>query len=580
MATDVTAGVKVRWGVSIPLRDGVQLNAILYLPPDHRAPNPTIFILTPYTAQTWHEVGSYFAEHGYAFLSVDVRGRGDSEGEFRPLIQESLDGYDVVEWIAKQPYCNGKVAMWGGSYSGYDQWATARAMPPHLATIVPVAPAYVSVDFPIRNNMPRPYLVQWLTFVTGHTSQDRVFYDAPFWRQQFRRWFEAGVSYRDLDTFLGNPSATFQEWVAQPQQGPYWDRYNPSDAEYATVSIPVLTITGIYDADQAGALMHYRQHCANAPAQARDAHYLVIGPWDHAGTRTPKAEFCGLRVGPASLVDLPRLHLQWYAWTLQSGPKPEFLKKRVAYYVMGSEKWRYADTLEDVTVCSRILYLHSTQNPEDVFRSGALVAPQPDASQSHIDHYTHDPRDVSLAALESTIDPENCTEQRLIHAGIGRQLIYHTVPFEQDTEIGGFFKLTVWLSIDQPDTDVRVSIFEIGLNGGSVRLCTDSLRARYRQSLRQATLVTTTAPLRYEFSHFMFVSRRVARGCRLRLVIGPIHSIYSQKNYNSGGEVATEIVQDARTVTVRLYHDEAHPGVLSVPIGQPDADEPGAEPLR
>jgi putative CocE/NonD family hydrolase len=327
--------------------------------------------------------------------------------------------------------------------------------------------------------------------------------------------------------------------------------------------------------------MHYRQHCANAPEAARDAHYLVIGPWDHAGTRTPKAEFCGLRVGPASLIDLPQLHLQWYAWTLQSGPKPDFLKKRVAYYVMGSETWRYADTLEDVTARSETLHLQSTQNPDDVFCSGALVTQPTNASPSHIDHYVHDPRDTSLAALESTIDPDNCTEQRMIHAGMGRQLIYHTAPFEADTEISGFFKLTVWLGIDQPDTDVRASIFEIASDGGSVRLCTDSVRARYRQSLRQATLVTTTAPLRYELDHFMFVSRRLARGSRLRLVIGPIHSIYSQKNYNSGGDVATETVQDARTVTVRLYHDDAHPSVLSMPVGQPGTNEPrAAERLR
>jgi uncharacterized protein len=572
-----SARAKVQWHLSIKMRDGIRLSAILYRPGNQVAPRPAIFVLTPYTAQTWHEVGVYFAEHGYPFLSVDVRGRGDSEGEFRPLIQESVDGHDVVEWIAEQPYCNGRVAMWGGSYSGYGQWATARASPPHLATIVPVAGAYVGVDFPMRNNMPRPYLMQWLTLVAGRTSQDRVFYDATFWRRQFRHWFEAGGSFRELDTELGNPSAIFQEWVAQPQQGPYWDRYNPTDGEYAAISIPILTITGIYDADQAGALMHYRQHCANAPKAARDAHHLVIGPWDHAGTRVPKSEFCGLRVGPASLIDLPKLHVQWYEWTLEGGPKPEFLKKRVVYYVMGAEKWRYADTLEGITLRSEPLYLQSIQNPDDVFRSGALVAQASDAS--HIDHYAHDPRDVSLAELESSLDPENCTEQRMIHAGLGRQLIYHTAPFEAETEVSGFFKLTVWLSIDQPDADVRASIFEIGEDGGSIRLCTDSMRARYRQDLRTATLVSTTAPLRYEFARFMFVSRRISRGSRLRLVIGPIHSIYSQKNYHSGGDVAGETVQDARTVTVRVYHDADHPSALNVPIGQPEGEEPLGEHL-
>jgi uncharacterized protein len=133
------AKVQFTWSVKIPLRDGVHLNATVYTPRDQEAPAPCIFTLTPYIAQTYHVRGIYFAAHGLPFLTVDVRGRGNSEGEFHPFIQEAKDGYDVVEWLARQPYCNGKVSMWGGSYAGYDQWATAKEFPPHLATIVPVA---------------------------------------------------------------------------------------------------------------------------------------------------------------------------------------------------------------------------------------------------------------------------------------------------------------------------------------------------------------------------------------------------------------------------------------------------------
>src|ERR1044072_15607 len=130
--------VSLQWGVRIPLRDGVHLNGTLYLPAGGRAPGPVLLMLTPYVSQLWHSRGMYFAANGFPFLIVDVRGRGNSEGEFRPTINEARDGYDVVEWLAQQAYCNGQVAMWGGSYSGYDQWAAASQSPPHLATIVPV----------------------------------------------------------------------------------------------------------------------------------------------------------------------------------------------------------------------------------------------------------------------------------------------------------------------------------------------------------------------------------------------------------------------------------------------------------
>jgi len=109
------AKVEWQWGVKIPLRDGVQLNATLYKPAGLPGPRPCLFTLTPYIAQSYHDRGMYFAAHGYPFLTVDVRGRGNSEGSFRPLIQEAKDGYDIVEWLAKQPYCNGKISMWGGS---------------------------------------------------------------------------------------------------------------------------------------------------------------------------------------------------------------------------------------------------------------------------------------------------------------------------------------------------------------------------------------------------------------------------------------------------------------------------------
>jgi putative CocE/NonD family hydrolase len=192
-------------------------------------------------------------------------------------------------------------------------------------------------------------------------------------------------------------------------------------------------------------------------------------------------------------------------------------------------------------------------------------------TQGEPDHYVYDPRDVSLADLESTVDPEDCTDQRMVHAQLGKQLIYHTAPLEEDLEVSGFFKCSLWLAIDQPDTDIRISVYELSLDGASIRLTADWVRARYRTSLREEALIRTQEPLRYDFERFTFISRRLRAGHRLRLVIGPINSIYSQKNYNSGGVVSEESTKDARPVTVRLFHDPAHPSALDVPIGQPDS---------
>jgi putative CocE/NonD family hydrolase len=563
------SGVQMTWRVPIPLRDGICLHATLYALKD-QAPGPCIVALTPYIADHLHDRAMYFASRGLPFISVDVRGRGNSEGSCRPLIQEAADGFDVVEWLARQPYCNGKVAMYGGSYIGFAQWATAKECPPHLATIVPVAAPYAGIDVPMRNNIVPTYIVRWLTAIAGRARQPQIFADSAFWFGSYRRWHESGRPLKDVDGACGNPSPVFQEWLSHPELDAYWDSHNPTAEDYARLKIPILTITGAYDGDQPGALEHYKQHMRHAGPSARLQHYLIIGPWNHAGCAQPCLEFEGLKVGPASIIDMPQLHTEWYAWTLQGGPKPQFLQNNVAYYVMGAERWRYAATLEEVTARSTPLYLQSTVNPTDVFSSGSLTAePSMDSQPAH---YVYDPRDVSRAEFEVSMDEAmSLVDQRMIHASFGKELIFHSAPFEEDAEVTGFLKLVAWISIDRPDTDFRVWIYEIDVHGHSLQLAMDSRRARYRQSPREAVLIRTQAPLRYEFNHFTFVSRLIKKGSRLRLVFGPINSIHEQKNYNSGGVVSEESIEHAQPVKVKLFHDTAHPSALYIPLGCADS---------
>lgn len=280
----------------------------------------------------------------------------------------------------------------------------------------------------------------------------------------------------------------------------------------------------------------------------------------------PKAEFGGLQVGPESVLDLRRLQREWYVWTMEGGDKPAFLQKNVAYYVTGAEQWRYAETLEAVTARLDPYYLHSTANPNDVFASGMLASEPPRAGSAPA-QYVYDPRDVALAELESTVDPDSLIDQRMVYARHGKQLVYHSAPFLEDQQISGFFKLSAWLAIDCPDTDFIARVYEVARDGTVLLLTIDWMRARYRQSLRRAMLVDTTAPLRYDFERFTFVARRIRSGHRLRVVIGPIDSIEFQKNYNSGGVVSEESMDDARPVTVRLFQDGDHPSALYIPFG-------------
>jgi uncharacterized protein len=567
---DVEKNVDFSWGVKIPMRDGAELNATVYRPKGEE-PAPAIFTLTPYIADSYHERAYYFAQRGYAFLLVDCRGRGNSGGDFEPFVNEGRDGHDVVVWLAEQPWCNGAMTMWGGSYAGFNQWMTLKESPPHLKTIVPAASAHAAVDFPFFKNIFYPYEMQWLTFTSGVTGNANLFGEQAFWIEKFRELYLSQRPFRELDEIVGNRSTTFQTWIAHPTPDDYWDQMALSPEEYNRIEIPILTITGHYDGDQPGALHYYRQHMASG-SPARDEHYLIIGPWDHAGTRTPEKEFGGLTFGEASLLDLNQLHREWYDWTLKDGEKPEFLKARVAYYVTGADEWKYAESLEAIADETKRLYLDSSHGEaNDVFRSGRLVAAAPASSEP--DQYVCDPLDVRPAELEREEIKDYLTDQRYALNLFGNGLVYHSEPFAEETEVSGALKLVAWIAIDAPDTDFQAAVYEILLDGSSIFLTGDMLRARYRESLRAEKLVTPGEINRYEFDGFTFFSRRIAQGSRLRLVISSPNSIFGQKNYNSGGVVAEESGADARTVQVTLYHDEEQASYLELPVvAQHDGD--------
>ncbi|HTZ32983.1 MAG TPA: CocE/NonD family hydrolase [Methylomirabilota bacterium] len=560
---DTPPEVDMMWGVKIAARDGVKLNATVYQPHGQKEALPLIFTFTPYIGDSYTDRAMYFATHGFVYALVDVRGRGNSDGEFEPFANEGKDGFDVVEWFAKQPYCNGKVAMWGGSYAGFDQWTVAKEFPPHLATIVPAAAAHPGVDFPFQYNIFYPYDMQWLTFTSGRTGNEKTFGNDPFWTSKAKGMYGAQSAFEEYDKAVGNPSPVFQKWLQHPTPDAYYDAMVPNPDQYKKLSLPILTITGHYDGDQPGAFTFYKRHMEFGSAEAKANHYLIIGPWDHAGTRSPKREMGGLKFAEASALDLNKLHSEWYSWTMKSGSKPEFLKKRVAYWVMGAEQWKYAESLESISNRTMKLYLGSNGSAADVFHSGTLGET---ARSTGSDNWTYDPLDNRPGDAEPTENPAYLTSQAGIINLFGQGVVYHSEGFPAATEVSGFAKLTVWLTMDVPDTDLGVTLYEILADGGSIQLTNATMRARYRESLRRDIPVPAGKPEKYVFDNFMFFSRQVAKGSHLRLVVSSVNTPSAEKNYNSGGVVAKETGKDAKTAHIQLLHDVEHPSALELPV--------------
>jgi putative CocE/NonD family hydrolase len=293
-------------------------------------------------------------------------------------------------------------------------------------------------------------------------------------------------------------------------------------------------------------------------------HYLIIGPWDHAGTRSPKKELGGLTFNDASVLDLNKLHTEWYDWTMKSGKKPEFLKKRIAYYVMAADEWKYADSLETLANGKLTLYLGSNGTAGDLFHSGWLTKEARAGAAS--DAWVYDPLDTRPGEAENADEPLFITSQAAVANLYGAGAIYHSESFAAATEISGWVKLTAWIKMDVPDTDFLVTLYEILPNGSSVLLTNTTMRARYRESAREEKLAAIGKPEKYAFENFMFFSRRIAEGSRLRLVVESLNSISAEKNYNSDGVVAKETGKDARTAHIELLHDGEHPSMLELPV--------------
>jgi putative CocE/NonD family hydrolase len=559
--------MQMQWGERIPMRAGGTLHANVYRPREVTSA-PCILILTPYHADNYHGYATWFAQRGFAVTVADVRGRGNSDGEFEPFVHERTDGPDAVNWIAKQPWSDGNVVMWGASYLGTDQWATLIERPKALKTIVPTAAAYPGIDYPIFNNVAAPYNIQWLTMTSGVTMNSKAGNDTQsFWRPAFEQAYRAHRPFSTLDSDIGNPSHNFQTWVAHPTYDAYWQAMAPGSSDYAKIDLPILTITGHYDADQIGALEFYRRHNQHGPKQSFAKHYLLIGPWTHGGCTHPSAEFRGLEFEPISVPNMNALHLDWYQHVLADQPMPPLLKDRVTYYVAGpdAEEWRYAASLEAATQHTQKWYLHSEGYANDVFHSGWLTTEAPDNEPA--DQYIYDPLDTSRIAFDGEQSDSYIDQTSTVALG-ERGLIYHTPPLSEPLEIIGSIRLHLFLSTDVPDTDIAVSLFEIRPSGTCIYLASDVLRLRYRHSLEREVFLEPGQVERVTFDTFNWFARRLARESRLRILITSPNSMFTQKNYNSGGRLADESGADARTATLKIHHDANHASYLEIPIGR------------
>ncbi|WP_321540197.1 CocE/NonD family hydrolase [Flavobacterium piscinae] len=306
--------------VLIKTRDGAKISAIICRKNGATEPKTVILQSTIYVRDKGRDLNTIkeSADRGFIGVIAYTRGKRFSPNEILPYENDANDTYDVIDWVSKQKWCDGRVGMFGGSYNGFTQWASTKKLHPALKTIVHYVANRPGLGLPMENNVFINPNYEWSFYVGNNKYLDTV---AGNDRQRFRnmmfKWWETGVAYNKMDSIDGTPNRLFQRWVSHPSFDEYWQKMAPYKEDFSQINIPVLSIDGYYNDSQNSGLYYLREHYKYNP---NAEHYLIIGPYSHFGAqRNGSKEINGYRVDKDALIDTNEITYQWFDYIFNNG---------------------------------------------------------------------------------------------------------------------------------------------------------------------------------------------------------------------------------------------------------------------
>lgn len=489
-------GVDIEFNVPCTMRDGTVLYADIYRP-DGPGPFPVLLMRQPYgkaiasTVTYAHPV--WFARQGFITVIQDVRGRGVSEGEFSPFVQEVEDGYDTVEWAASLPGSNGKVGMYGFSYQGSTQWAAASARPPGLVAIAPgmcAADLYRGMFYPHGRFAVGSFL-PWAYQLARDTARRRGDTEAEAWCTRMMRNPDEALHRLPLlreDPVLSAYFPEYYEWCAHPEYDGYWARRNWL-AQAVERPLPALHIGGWFDNYLIGTLQSFEAlREKNEPGVF---HRLVIGPWAHIpwGQRAG-----GGRFGPDAAGDLFAEHVRWFNYWLKDRDDGLAGEPAVRYFECGSNRWVETDDMRFLdTTGSEKEYrrwrLHSRGRPANgaseagllvqeepvsppasspseegaaqrVRMKSGMAATHPFEKAPHVDLFVYDAR-LPMPCHSYLPEDRSVLEDRF------ELLNYTSAPLEHPLRVAGTPRASIWCQVSGGPTDLVAVLTIVGKDGGS-----------------------------------------------------------------------------------------------------------------
>ncbi len=559
------------------MRDGVHLDTNVFVP-TAAGRHPTVLVRTPYGKGPDLPAGySSFLEHGYAVVLQDVRGRYGSEGNFDALRQEGPDGYDTLNWIAGQPWSDGKAGMIGGSYLGIAQWRVALLNNPHLKAIFPVVSGFDDYYDRFYSRGGATKLGHRLLWFSLNMTPP----GAP------RADFNGYVNHLPLRT--SDRAAThqtlglYQTILNHPTYDSFW-KENSVRERINRVHVPVFSVGGWYDNFVESDLDAFAAlHKASGKDDRR--HRILIGPWGH----NMSIPFSGIDLGNDSSAPIRAYQIDWFDHWLKGAKenaahyspemwhnvRSEVDEAPVHIFVMGVNRWRDEQEWPLARARYTPLYFSSKGHANSATGDGTLRW-KLENKRDKPDQFTYDPRyPVPTRGGAVCCDPKIFPWGPMDQCPVEQRndvLVYTSSALKSDLEVTGLIQVVLYASTSALDTDFTAKMVDVFPNGEARNLTDGILRVRYRHGLDKAELATPgeVYPLTIDAG---VTSNVFIKGHRIRIEISSSNFPRFDRNPNTGRAVADETV--LKTAQQTVHHAVLYPSHVLLPV----VPEPGRKEL-
>lgn len=516
--------------IAIPMRDGAALSTRVWKPGAGSYP---VVLVRGYTAGGLGAYAGKFVDAGYAFVSQQCRGGGGDDGS--RFFTDVNDGYDCLEWISAQRWCDGRIAMWGGSYWGSTQWRAALSQHPSLKAIVP--------GFTNAEIWKEGYRSQGAVHLKMTTQSNRAIPRGQYSVEQWKTML-MHLPLIDMDrAFLGRENALWNDYISHSCYDDYWKTVGMREGnKYAKVQIPVYIMGGFRDYYAGAAFESY--NALKAAGNGRDVRVRVAD------------------MGHSGAPDIPET-IRWLDDILKGEDTGIRRQPPVAVEVTGGGWRRYRQWPPEGTRFSRF-YLHSP----DGSRKGTLSTTVP--GKEPPTHYRYDPMDpvLTLGANGSHQSIPGLIEVGPVdqRPNEGRQdvLVYTSDVLAADMEVIGPVNVRLYASSSATDTDFTVKVIDVHPDGTALNITEGIVRARFRNSIWEPPSLVTPGKV-YEYTiEVLPIAHRFAKAHRIRLHLSSSSWPLWDRNQNTGNPIGMDTETQIALQTV--YHDSTRPSHVVLPV--------------